>query len=214
VVDPGLLTELVRGAQSHDNRVAVGPKIYYERDPKRLWFCFGRLNLWTGIYSNPVFNALDNGQFDREIEMDAASSCCLLVPAAILRAVGNFDPRYTWNEDVDWSLRCRRAGFRLIFLPSGKVWHVCSVSSNKQPRASIRYLLTRNQLWTLRKISSPWQMASVALIYPFRAILRIGSMAMRGQWNGIPAELRGAREGFFAPIAQGNSGKMAAPASK
>jgi hypothetical protein len=214
VVDPRLLTQLVAGAQKYDNRAAVGPKIYYLRDPERLWFAYGRLSRWTGIYSNPVFNSLDHGQFDQETEMDAASSCCLLVPATVLRVVGDFDSRYTWNEDVDWSLRCRRSGFRLVFLPHGKVWHYGGVSSSRQPRASIRYLLTRNQLWTLRKISNPWQMASIAFIYPFRALLRIGSMAVRGHWDGISAELRGAKEGFFAPIVQHNPGDLAPPIHK
>lgn len=198
-VDPALISSLVGVAVSHRNLVAVGPKILYLQEPDRFWFAFGQLSLWTGIYLNPAYGAIDQGQFDQEREMDAASTCCLLVPTCILQVVGGFDPNYTWNEDIDWSLRCRRAGFRLIYCPKGKVWHKVGGSSKKQPRASIRYFLTRNQLWTLRKVAGPWQMASILIVYPFRTILRILAMIARRQWDCIPAELRGAKEGFFVP---------------
>ena len=43
----------------------------------------------------------------------------------------------------------------------------------KNARASIRYHATRDQLWTLRKVATRWQMISIALFYPIRAVLRI-----------------------------------------
>jgi GT2 family glycosyltransferase len=199
-VDRSLISHLVTTARAHDNAVAVGPKIYYLHDRSRLWFAFGQLSLWTGIYRNPVFGATDQGQFDQEREMEVASSCCLLVPTRVLQVVGGFDPNYTWNEDVDWSLRCRRAGFPLVFCPRGRVWHEVGGSSQKQRAASMRYLLTRNQLWTFRKVVRPWQMVSISIVYPFRAILRILAMIAGRQWECIPAELRGAKEGLFAPL--------------
>jgi GT2 family glycosyltransferase len=199
-VDRSLISHLVATAEARNDAAAVGPKIYYLHDRSRLWFAFGQLSLWTGIYRNPVFGAMDRGQFDREREMEVASSCCLLVPARVLQVVGGFDPDYTWNEDVDWSLRCRRAGFPLVFCPKGKVWHKVGGSSQKQSAASIRYLLTRNQLWTFRRVARPCQMISISIVYAFRAILRIIAVMARRKWGCIPAELRGAKEGFFAPI--------------
>jgi hypothetical protein len=71
---------------------------------------------------------------------------------------------------------------------------------DKMAPSLVRYLSTRNQLWTLRKVASRWQMACIAAIYPLRALLRILAMIARGQWDCIPAELRGAKEGFFAPL--------------
>lgn len=201
-VDRRLISHLVATAKAHDDLVCVGPKIYWLHDPNRLWYAYGRLSFWTGIYTNPVFNAIDRGQFEKEIEMDVAGSCCLLIPKKIVLRVGGFDPAYTWNEDVDWSLRCRQAGFRLLYCPSGKVWHLVGGSSSKLESALKRYLLTRNQLWTLRKIVRPWHLVSIALFYPPHCFWRLARMILNRQWDCIRAELKGAKDGFFAPLSR------------
>jgi hypothetical protein len=200
-VDPTLISCLVAEAKARGNAAAVGPKIYHLHDPARLWFAYGRVSLWTGLYFNPVYNSVDRGQFDQFAEMDAASTCCLLVPRRMFDVVGGFDPNFTWNEDVDWSLRARRAGFRLLYCPQGRVWHLGGGSSRKLPRASIRYLLTRNQLWTIRKVGRPWHLLSVLCLYPARCCSRLVRMALGREWDCMWAELRGAKDGFLAPVA-------------
>jgi GT2 family glycosyltransferase len=202
-VDWRLISRLVATARAYNNLAAVGPKIYYLRDPKRLWFAYGHLNLRTGIYSNPVYNAIDEGQFDQRGEMQLGSSCCLLIPRGILEVVGGFDTKYgaCGNvEDIDWCLRCRRAGFKLVYCPEGKLWHWVGGSGSKIPQALIRYLTTRNQLWTLRKIVTPFQLMTITLFYPLRCLLRLARSAFRRQWDCIPAELKGAKDGFLASI--------------
>jgi len=200
-VDPTLIRCLVAEARAHGDAAAVGPKIYYLDDPARLWFAYGRLSLWTGLYFNPAYNQVDRGQFEQSVEMDAASSCCLLIPKGMLDTVGGFDPAFTRNEDVDWSLRARRAGFKLRYCPSARVWHFAGGSSRKQPCASIRYLLTRNQLWTIRKVGRPWHLLSVLCLYPAHCCWRLAKMSAARQWDCLWAELRGAKDGFLAPLA-------------
>ena len=207
VVEPSLIRLLVAGAQAHGNSVAVGPKIYYLRDPNRLWFACGRLSLWTGIYANSARNEIDAGQYDQETRMDVGSSCCLLVPAAILRAVGGFDPRFTWNEDVDWSLRCRRSGYGIVYWPKARMWHLVNGSSSKQRAASIRYFLTRNQFWAFRKVASRPQMIVMTLLYPVRAFVRMVKMILQWRWDCVVAECRGAKDGLCAPIEKVCGGK-------
>jgi GT2 family glycosyltransferase len=201
-VDRSLISRLVTMAREYDGSVAVGPKIYYLRDPKRLWYAYGHLNLRTGIYSNPVYNVLDEGQFDQRREMQLGSSCCLLIPRRILEVVGGFDTNYSvyGGGDVDWSLRCWRAGFKLVYCPEGKLWHLVGGSANKIPRALIRYLTTRNQLWTLRKVVTPFQLMTITLFYPLRSLFRLARSAFRREWDCIPAELKGAKDGFLASI--------------
>jgi hypothetical protein len=172
------------------------------------------VSLWTGLYFNPVHNLVDRGQFDHSVEMEAASSCCLLVPAGMFDVVGGFDPNFTWNEDVDWSLRARRAGFRLLYCPQGRVWHLAGGSSRKQPRAAIRYLLTRNQLWTIRKVGRPWHLLSVLCLYPARCCSRLVRMGLGRQWDCMWAELRGAKDGFLAPFASPDPRRTAPSSTK
>jgi GT2 family glycosyltransferase len=199
-VDRSLVSHLVATAKARDDRAAVGPKIYYSHDPARLWFAYGRLSLWTGFYSNPAYNSIDSRQFEKVVDMDAASSCCVLIPMEILKQVGGFNPALTWNEDVDWSLRCKRAGYSILYCPQGKVWHIGGGSSRKLERASIRYMLTRNQLWTLRSVGRPWHLASRVCTYPAHCFFRLVKMGLDKEWDCMRAELLGAKDGFFGPI--------------
>jgi GT2 family glycosyltransferase len=206
-VDPDLIANLLKAAAAIGEPVVVGPKIYWLDYPDRLWFAYGRLSLWTGIYSNAAYNHVDHGQFDRSVEMDVGSGCCMLIPKEVFRAVGSFDETYgRWAaEDVDWCLRCRRVPFRIVYSPKAKVWHRVSGSADKMPRALTRFLATRNQLWSCRRLASSCQMCTIALLYPFRATLRIFAMITRRQWECIWAELRGARDGFLAPLRQADN---------
>jgi GT2 family glycosyltransferase len=44
--------------------------------------------------------------------------------------VGMLDEAYfMYTEDADWSLRVRRAGYRILYEPRARVWHKLSVSA-------------------------------------------------------------------------------------
>jgi len=196
-MDPHMISNLVAAATAHDDRVAVIPKIYLASDPLRFWFAWGRVNLWTGVFSNPAYGLLDDGRFDFPPEADYASGCCILIPKRIVQEVGGFDPSYfAYVEDIDWSLRCRRAGFRLVLCPSAKLWHGVSASGKKK-LATMRYLLTRNHLWTLRRYASPWQLCCALLLLPLRSMWRIAKISWAHDWECIPAEFRGLKDGLL-----------------
>lgn len=196
-MDPHMISNLVAAATAHDDRAAVIPKIYFASDPSRLWFAGGRVNLWTGVFSNTAHNLLDDGRFKFPREMEYAVGCCILVSKRIVQEVGGFDSSYfAYFEDVDWSLRCRRAGFPLVLCPSAKLWHVVSAAGKRRP-ANIRYLMTRNHLWTMRRHASPGQLACALLLLPLRSLWRIAKSSLAREWESIPAEFRGLKDGLL-----------------
>jgi cellulose synthase/poly-beta-1,6-N-acetylglucosamine synthase-like glycosyltransferase len=50
-------------------------------------------------------------------------SCNLLVRAEAFRSVDGFCPELHVGEDVDLSWRLRDAGWRISYLPAGRIWH-------------------------------------------------------------------------------------------
>ena len=197
-VDPAMVSHLVATANEHQNRAAVIPKIYWESDPSRLWFAVGGANLWTGVFSNLAYNRVDDGRFDSHQQADFAVGCCILMPKEIVQKVGGFDPAYfAYMEDVDWSLRCRRAGFPLVFCPGARLWHAVSATGKKRP-AKIRYLMTRNHLWTMRRHASLPQILCCLALVPLRSTVRIAKCVLARDWESIPAEFKGIRDGLLA----------------
>ena len=199
-IDPRMISHLVQMASACDDQAAVSPKMYQAANPDRLWFAYGRVNLWTGIFSNPAHNSIDGSQSETPREAEFLSGCCILIPKKIIQAVGAFDVRFfAYCEDVDWSLRCRRAGFKLRYCPMAKLWH--GKQSDDAPVSALRrYLLTRNHLWAMRKNASFLQLVCASLLFPARSLWRLVRISKERQWECIPAEFRGARDGFLAPL--------------
>ena len=207
--DPAMISLLVAAAAKLQDQVVTVPKIYLGSDLTRFWFVGGHVNFWTGLFSNPAYNLIDDGRFDATRDVDYASGCCMLMPKRVVECVRGFDHTFvSYVEDVDWSIRCRSAGFRIVFCPTAKLWHDVSVTGKKRP-AMMRYYLTRNHLWTLRRHASPWQFATAMFLLPLRSLWRMARLAGACDGKSITAELRGLKDGLLGAIAPASSlGKL------
>lgn len=199
IVDREMISRLVETAAARNNRVAVSPAIYDGFTPDRLHFVYGRTNLWTGVFSNPAHNAPASTPFEPPVNMEYASGCCILMPMELISALGELESRFfAYCEDVEWSLRARQMGFALLCDTRAKLWHYVASTGGKNP-ALMRYLMTRNHIWTMRKHATTVQFAVFALaFYPPRCVLRLAKAVRARQWQCIPAEFRGAWHGFFS----------------
>ena len=64
----------------------------------------------------------------------------------VLEKVGLFDEKYfMYYEDTDLSLRIRKAGFKVLYVPTGIVWHKIAQSSGIGSDLN-DYYITRNRL--------------------------------------------------------------------
>ncbi|WP_137819725.1 glycosyltransferase family 2 protein [Pseudomonas sp. 2FG] len=66
------------------------------------------------------------------VEVEAISGACMLVPRHALERVGAMDEGYFMHcEDLDWCMRFRAAGLRILFEPGARITHHkgrCSVA--------------------------------------------------------------------------------------
>ena len=133
----------------------------------------------------------------------------MLMPKGVVERVRGFDHTFvSYVEDVDWSIRCRSAGFPIVLCPTAKLWHDVSVTGKKRP-AMMRYYLTRNHLWTLRRHASPWQFATAMFLLPLRSVWRMARLVGARDGKSIMAELRGLKDGLLGAIAPESSvGKL------
>jgi GT2 family glycosyltransferase len=68
------------------------------------------------------------------MDVDAISGACMLVRHDAIVAVGGFDEGYFMHcEDLDWCMRFRLAGWRVVFVPDAVVMHEKGVSSRGRP---------------------------------------------------------------------------------
>jgi GT2 family glycosyltransferase len=153
IADTDLLLELVKEAERSPKVAICSPKIYYSEPSALLWWAGGTYSLWTGMALHTGRGEEDKGQYGGVRDLDWATGCVMLLRVKALREVGLFDAKIFANsEDVDLSLRIRKAGFGIRYVPRARVWHREGVSFRENVGESLRcFMFVRNTLWVLHK---------------------------------------------------------------
>ncbi len=130
LADPGLLEKLLAALDERPEAGAAAPLIYHAPPSDRIWYAGGRCAPWLAHSSHRGLRQPDRGRFRSLEETGYLTGCCLLARAEAWRKVGLLDERYfIYAEDADWCLRARAAGYRLLFVPTARLWHRVSASS-------------------------------------------------------------------------------------
>lgn len=186
------LAEMLKAIQEDDRIGAVCPKIYFASEPERIWYAGGDFSLWTCRPRHRGWKELDRGQFDSARPITLATGCAMLVRSSALPDVGLLDEQFwAYLEDVEWSVRFLKSGYKLAFAPTARVWHRCGETSVKKlgsgSQAVPQYLSTRNALLLARKHARWWQIPTHFLSFlvnhvGFYTALRLWRRDFRALW--------------------------------
>jgi GT2 family glycosyltransferase len=149
--DPGLFEKLLLALGQDPRAGAAAPLIYHAPPTDRIWYAGGSCVPALGWTAHRGLRRKDRGQY-REIEVTGyLTGCCLLAPRSVWEKVGLLDVGYhIYAEDADWSLRARAAGYRLLFVPTARLWHKVSSSSGGASNAWKIYQRLRANLRLFR----------------------------------------------------------------
>jgi GT2 family glycosyltransferase len=148
IVDRHCITRLVERAAADQQIAAVSPKIYFWEPRDRLWFGGGTFNFWTGTNGHVGYKQSEAQGWNSARPMDFICGCAMLVSRRAWQEIGGFDELlFRSGEDLDWSLRARKAGYKLFFEPDAVVWHRESFDIvRNEGMAGQMYFYTRNNL--------------------------------------------------------------------
>jgi len=147
--DKNWLKNLVEVANS-DKKIAVaGGKVYWMNDPKRIQSIGGKLRKWNNFIhlgSRIGQNEIDKGQYENVINIDYALGCSFLIKKDVLKEMGLFDEKYfIYNEEIDLQYRIKRSGYKIVYSPKAKIWHLGSAVVGRETYKKI-YLTQRNKM--------------------------------------------------------------------
>lgn len=163
VVEPSFLDALLGAADRSPDAGVWCPQIV---SPRKLWYAGGAFSLWSGIpVQERSMRAAPLRGEPREV--DYATGCAMLIAAAVVSAIGSFDPEFfMYCEDLDFSLRARRAGFKILLVPASLVHHAVT---DETDRVSLRiYYSTRNLLEVMRRHAAWYQWPGFGLNFLVR----------------------------------------------
>jgi GT2 family glycosyltransferase len=175
-VDPDFLSVMVERIMVSSPIGMVAPKIYYHDDPGRIWFAGGSISLWTGTLKHTGIRETDHGQYDTPGEIGYTTGCCILTTREAVERVGMLDESFLmYSEDADWSMRMRRAGYRIVYEPKAKIWHRISVSSG----GHLSWFKTKNKFISNLRFVARYAAWYHWLVFPWANVLVNGSAAIK-----------------------------------
>lgn len=128
------------------------PRIVCASDPTRVWYGGGRVSRLRGGF----YHDADAMSAASARDVDFASGCCMLLPAAFFRECGLMDERFfLYYEDAELCLRAVRAGYRIRYEPRAVVRHKVSASTGGERSPMAAYYGTRNRLMLLSQYRFP-----------------------------------------------------------
>ncbi len=123
------LRELVDCIDRHPQAACVDSKLY-RRGSDRILDGAGDAFTWGLKAYRRGSGTHDDGQYSQEEEILLASGAACLWRADAFRRLGGFaEEFFAYYEDVDLSLRARRAGYEIWFAPAAIAWHAGGAST-------------------------------------------------------------------------------------
>lgn len=160
LLDKNLFKELLKVIKS-DNLIGIAvPKIYfakgfefhkdrYKKDElgNVIWYAGGIMDWNNVIGFHRGVDQVDRGQYEKIEETTFATGNCMFVKKEVFEKIGFFDKRYfLYYEDNDFSMRVKKAGFKIMYSPKACIWHKNASSSGGSGSSLQDYYITRNRL--------------------------------------------------------------------
>lgn len=162
---PNCIEELVSPLLADDAIGITGAKMYFPGG--RIIQHAGGIVHPNGMTNHHGAGREDNGQWDTPRDVDYVTGAALAMRRSFMARLGGFDEDYfpAYYEEVDLCLRARRAGTRIVYIPTAVLTHHESVSVGKGnrrlhrlfPRMRIRYLLKNLTLRQLMGWAVPFE---------------------------------------------------------
>ncbi len=147
--DPTLIETLIAPAEA--DVAVVGPIV---RDPDGTIFSAGGWMDWVRgrgrFWTHPVASA--------PYDVEWLDGPCLLVSIAAARRVGGLAPEYfMYWEELDWAIRARTFGFRVVVQPRTSITHT---RGTRNASMTVRRLMLRNGILFMRRHGTARQNAT------------------------------------------------------
>ena len=140
------LSQLIAVMEADPGVGMAGPAVFYADPPDRLFSAGSTIDWRYGSTVHVEATGTPAGGAALPADVDFLVGCAVCVRRDVIEATGGLDPAFYLNyEDVDWCVRVRRAGWRVVCVPAAKIWHKTSASLGMgSPRNT--YYMTRNAL--------------------------------------------------------------------
>lgn len=138
---PNALENLIEYADGNPKIGICAPQLLYP-DGSIQPSCRGNFTMWTHFCDmfaldrlfpkSKIFSKSEMSYFDHNStrEVDHVMAAAIIVRRQVIEDVGMFDENLSFvYNDLDWSMRIRKKGWKIVFYPKAKVFHHHSMTT-------------------------------------------------------------------------------------
>ncbi len=210
VVDPEFLTEMVKVVEADPAIGMASAMIYHYDEPDRLHLIGDKIDLWKldialtlglirGVIRRKILRRkeIDRGQYDSIEEVEQIAFWCALLKRRSVESIGLLAEEFFGFETIDFSIRAREAGCKVVYAPRAKVWH--KFRSTNRIDGFFQYYGSRGLFRVMKQYATPWQYRF--FLIQFFAVHFWFTTAYYLIWHRRPRVLlsfyKGVRDGLF-----------------
>lgn len=146
------ISNLVRELVAKNADVA-GPKIYFKGSSK-IWFAGGILDKKNALGVHRGVDEEDRGQYNKAEEVDFITGAAILIKREVFEKIGYFDENYfLYLEDLDFCLRAKKSGFRVLYAPVALAFHENAKSTGLGSSLQDYYISRNRMLFAFRYLN-------------------------------------------------------------
>ena len=199
-VTEGWMDSIIRLMDSNRDIAAAQPKLMSEKAKDTFEYsgaCGGYIDrLGYPFCRGRIFGTLekDKGQYDTTAEIFWASGAAMFVRADVYRKAGGLDKRFFAHmEEIDLCWRIKNMGYRIVCVPTSKVYHVGGATLDKSNPLKT-YLNFRNNLYMLYKNLPDNRLATVMAARMWLDLTAAAMFMMKGLRKDAAAVIKAGRD--------------------
>jgi len=124
-VEKDFLIKLVEKTEK-DEKIGIAGPVIFNGHNRQVWFSRGKIN-WLTMKTEHEKNFFAADCYNTEF----VTGCAMLIRASVFKKIGLLDEDFfLYWEDVDFSWRARRAGFKNVIVASNWIYHFEKSESN------------------------------------------------------------------------------------
>lgn len=187
IILPETFQHLWLGLQSTDALI-VSPLILHHPDyvdgySNEIWSA-GDIAIGNTLLSRPI-TIKNSAELPSVLPVDFLTACALLVHTSVFEKIGMFDENYfMYAEDADFCVRAKQRGINLACLPTSRIFHKVS-KSTEFDSLQRRKLKLKNQILFYRKHATKPQLYLLHLFTLLRCMYLNLSDLFAPNWNQL-----------------------------
>ncbi|HLK12277.1 MAG TPA: glycosyltransferase family 2 protein [Candidatus Binatia bacterium] len=197
-VQPGATAAALRVLDADARVAAVGAKVVTREDPGRLWLAWGEVTWRQSLVRLIGAGEPDGPRFARERDVTWIAGCAMWLRAAALEALGGLDEAFfAYHEEVEWCVRARAAGWRVVYCPAAVVSHTGRGGGAPASVRIRKYFAARNSVLFARRHGSAGQRLKLAAFLAASLPLELLWHLPRGDAEKVLLKIEGVRDGLL-----------------